>query len=100
MNRRTQADQLGSRARIAAFAEATEIYAESLEDPNLANVYWGKSLGLRQALTILSAEDGARAPRRPQGQSAACNPRPADPDAPSASTRPVASPAAAAPQGW
>jgi hypothetical protein len=57
MNRPTQPDQLGSRNRIAAFAKATEVYAESLEDPDLANVYWGKSLGLRQALTILSAED-------------------------------------------
>ncbi len=98
MNRTTQPDQLGSRDRIAAFAEATEVYAESLEDPDLANVYWGKSLGLRQALAILSAEDGARTPR-PQGQSATCKPRPADPDVPSAATRPVVSPAAAA-QGW
>lgn len=99
MNRPTQAEQLGSRDRIAAFAEATEVYAESLKDPDLANVYWGKSLGLRQALTILNAEDGTRTPRRPQGQSATCKPRPADPDVPSASTRPVVSPAAA-PQGW
>jgi hypothetical protein len=59
MNRRPQGDQLGPRDRIAAFAQATEVYAESLKDPDLANVYWGKSLGLWQALTILSAEDGA-----------------------------------------
>ena len=50
-------DRLGSRDRIAAFAKATEVYAESLEDPDLANVYWGKSLGLWQAVTILSAEN-------------------------------------------
>jgi hypothetical protein len=57
MNRRTHGDQLGPSDRIAAFAQATELYAESLEDPDLANVYWGKSLGLWQAVTILSAED-------------------------------------------
>ena len=62
MNRPMEQDQFGSKDRIAAFAEATEVYAESLEDPDLANVYWGKSLGLRQALAILSAEDGARTP--------------------------------------
>jgi hypothetical protein len=72
MNRPMQHDQLGTRDRIAAFAEATEVYAESLEDPDLANVYWGKSLGLRQALAILSAEDGARTRRRSQGQPATC----------------------------
>jgi hypothetical protein len=99
MNRRTQGVPLGPRDRIAAFAKATEVYAESLEDPDLANVYWGKSLGLRQALAILSAEDGARTPRRPLGQSATCKPGPADPDMPSAAIRPVVSPAAA-PQGW
>lgn len=100
MDGRTHGDQLGPSDRIAAFAKATEAYAESLEDPDLANVYWGKSLGLRQALTILSAEDGTGTPRRPQGQSATCNPRPANPEAPSASTRPVVAPAAVAPQGW
>ena len=57
LNRRIQEGGLGSRDRIAAFAKATEVYAESLEDPDLANVYWGKSLGLWQAVTILSAED-------------------------------------------
>jgi hypothetical protein len=53
--------EFGPTDRIAAFAEATAVYAESLEDPNLANVYWGKSLGLWQALTILQAEDSATA---------------------------------------
>jgi hypothetical protein len=77
MNRRTQGVPLGPRDRIAAFAEATEVYAESLEDPDLANVYWGKSLGLWQALVILSAEDGA-----------------------STAIRPVVSPTAVASQGW
>ena len=57
MSRRTHTEQLGPRDRIAAFAEATEAYAETLEDPDLANVYWGKSLGLWQAFQILSAED-------------------------------------------
>ena len=84
MNRRTQGDQPGTRDRIAAFAQATEVYAESLEDPDVANVYWGKSLGLWQALTILSADSpddllippadppspsgsaGGRGPRRPR----------------------------------
>ena len=75
MNRRTHGDQPGPRDRIAAFAQATEVYAESLEDPDLANVYWGKSLGLWQALTILSAED-------------------------STATRPVVSPTAVASEGW
>ena len=42
--------------RIAAFARATEGYAEGLDDPDLANVYWGKSLGLRQAVAILMAD--------------------------------------------
>jgi hypothetical protein len=97
MDRRMQPDRLGSRDRIAAFAQATEVYAESLEDPDLANVYWGKSLGLRQALRILSAEVGGRTPRRrPEGQLTTCNPRPAEPDAPSASTRLVVSPTGAA----
>jgi hypothetical protein len=77
MNRRTHGVPLGPRDRIAAFAKATEVYAESLEDPDLANVYWGKSLGLWQALVILSAEDRA-----------------------STSTRPVVSPTAVASQGW
>ena len=75
LNRRIQEGRLSSRDRIAAFAKATEVYAESLEDPDLANVYWGKSLGLWQAVTILSAEDDG-------------------------STRRVVSPTALAPQGW
>jgi hypothetical protein len=50
--------RLGSRDRIAAFAKATEVYAESLEDPDLANVYWGKSLGLWQAVAILGDDAG------------------------------------------
>lgn len=100
MNRRTHADQLGSRDRIAAFAKATEVYAESLEDPDLANVYWGKSLGLRQALTILSAEDETAQGRQLRGPSASCGPRPANPVTPSDSTRPVVSHTAVASQGW
>ena len=67
MNRHTQGEQLGPRHRIAAFAEATEVYAESLEDPDLANVYWGKSLGLWQALVILTAEDRMTPGRDPGG---------------------------------
>jgi hypothetical protein len=100
MNRRTHADQLGSRDRIAAFAKATEAYAESLEDPDLANVYWGKSLGLWQALTILSAEDETAQGRQLRGPAAVCGPRWADHVRPTASTRPVVSPTAVAPQGW
>ena len=57
MSRRTSGKQFGPSDRIAAFAEATEVYAEGLEDPDLANVYWGKSLGLWQAFHILSAEE-------------------------------------------
>ena len=53
---RTGRATLGAAERIAAFAKATEAYAESLDDPDLANVYWGKSLGLRQAVAILAAE--------------------------------------------
>jgi hypothetical protein len=74
MNRRTQ-QQLGSRDRIAAFAKATEAYAETLDDPDLANVYWGKSLGLWQAVTILSAEDEMTPRRQPRGASGRCGPR-------------------------
>ena len=66
MSVRTYRGQLGPRDRLAAFAEATEVYAESLEDPDLANVYWGKALGLWQAIAILAAEDvPARPPRGP-----------------------------------
>ena len=99
MNRRTHGDPFGPRDRIAAFARATEAYAESLEDPDVANVYWGKSLGLWQALSILGAEDGTT-PGRPPGRPAAlCAPRRADPLSPPTSARPVGSPTAAA-QGW
>jgi hypothetical protein len=45
MSRHTDGKQFGPSDRIAAFAKATEVYAEGLEDPDLANVYWGKSLG-------------------------------------------------------
>jgi hypothetical protein len=99
MNRRTQAEQLSSRDRIAAFAKATEAYAETLQDPDLANVYWGKSLGLWQAVSILSAEDGT-APRRPvRGLSGRCGPRPVHPVRQADSTRRVASDLAGAAQG-
>lgn len=57
---RTQAGQTEPTGRIAAFAKATERYAETLEDPDLANVYWGKSLGLWQAVAIQAAETSAR----------------------------------------
>lgn len=99
MNRRTQAEHLGSSDRIAAFAKATEAYAETLEDPDLANVYWGKSLGLWQAVTILGAEDEAAPRRQPRAGSGRCGPRlfkaVRRPDA----TRSGASDTASAPQG-
>ena len=79
MNRRMHEGPLGPTDRIAAFAKATEVYAESLEDPDLANVYWGKSLGLWQALVILSAEAQGAQPY---------------------STDPVVSHTAVASQGW
>jgi hypothetical protein len=89
MSRRTHKKQFGPRDRIAAFAEATEAYAETLEDPDLANVYWGKSLGLWQAFEILSAaypmSEGL--PRR--GPSATCGSRQSGRGAPPTS-RPVA----------
>ena len=97
MDRPRNGDQL---SRIAAFAKATEAYAESLEDSDLANVYWGKSLGLWQALTILSAEDGATPGRQLGGPAAFCGLRRADPVNPSTSARPVVSPTAVASQGW
>src|SRR5688500_9722201 len=59
LSRRT----FGSTDRIAAFAKATEAYAETLEEPDLAHIYSGKALGLWQAVTILGAEDET-APRR------------------------------------
>jgi hypothetical protein len=85
--KRRQGDQLSATERIAAFAEATEAYAESLEDPDLANVYWGKSLGLWQALVILSADEPSVPGNRLRGPEPNCGPRRAY--SPSASTRPV-----------
>ena len=80
-----------ARDRIAAFAEATEAYAETLEDPDLANVYWGKSLGLWQALVILSGDASSAASPRLRGPGSTCGPRRADRNSPSsATTRPVA----------
>jgi len=64
MSGRTSRKQFRPSDRIAAFARATEVYAEGLEDPDLANVYWGKSLGLWQAFHILSAEEPVCGPRR------------------------------------
>jgi hypothetical protein len=75
MNGRTQAEPFGSRDRIAAFAKATEAYAETLEDPDLANVYWGKALGLWQAVTILGAEDETAPRRQLRGPSGRCGSR-------------------------
>jgi hypothetical protein len=100
MNRRTHAGPLGPRDRIAAFAKATEVYAESLEDPDLANVYWGKSLGLWQALVILSAEDQGAQPKQVRAPSATCGPRRADGTSPSAATQPVVSHTAVTSEGW
>jgi len=77
-SRRTHTDQFGPRDRIAAFAEATEAYAETVEDPDLANVYWGKSLGLWQAFHILSAEDPVTEGLRLRGPSAMCGSRKTD----------------------
>ena len=95
MSRHTQGQQLGSTDRIAAFAKATEVYAESLEDPDLANVYWGKSLGLWQAFHILSAEDLVTAARQPRGPAATSALRRADRARLSGTGRTVSSPAAA-----
>ncbi|MGH9281710.1 MAG: hypothetical protein ACRD0S_02105 [Acidimicrobiales bacterium] len=100
MIRRTHAQQVGPAARIAAFAEATEVYAESLEDPDLANVYWGKSLGLWQAFQILTAEGQATEGRRSRDSSANCGPGRADLMGPCASTRPAVSPTATTSPGW
>lgn len=57
---RTQRGQTDLTGRIAAFAKATERYAETLEDPDRANVYWGTTLGLWQAVAIQAAEISAR----------------------------------------
>ena len=92
MNRRMQGEAVGPKDRIAAFARATEVYAESLEDPDLANVYFGKSLGLWQAVAILSAEDQPAAPKRLRGPSTTCGSRRADRT--SRAVQPVASPRA------
>lgn len=59
-----QGEPISPKDRIAAFAKATEVYAESLEDADLANVYFGKSLGLWQAVAILRAENPGPAPKR------------------------------------
>ena len=97
MNRRTQGEPFEPKDRIAAFAKATEVYAETLEDPDLANVYFGKSLGLWQAAAILSAEDQSAASKRVRGSSPTCGSRRAD--RASRSVQPVASPAAATAPG-
>ena len=78
MSRHAQGQQFGPSDRIAAFAKANEVYAEGLEDPDLANVYWGKSLGLWQAFHILSAEEPVTASRQPRGPAVTCGPRPGD----------------------
>jgi hypothetical protein len=89
MSRRTHNKQFETRDRIAAFAEATEAYAETLEDADLANVYWGKSLGLWQAFEILSADDRLTERPRLRAPSAVCASRKTD-RSPSATSRPVA----------
>jgi hypothetical protein len=98
VNGRKNLARFGAADRIAAFAEATEAYAESLDDPDLANVYWGKSLGLWQAVAILTAE-GAVTPAKPRRPVTSCGPRRATPANPAISTRPVGSSTAAASQG-
>jgi hypothetical protein len=95
MSRQTQGQQFGPSDRIAAFAKATEVYAEGLEDPDLANVYWGKSLGLWQAFHILSAEEPVAAPWQGRDPGMTRSPRPADRARPSVTGRTVASPATA-----
>jgi hypothetical protein len=96
----SQGDQFGPGERIAAFAKATEVYAETLEDPDLANVYFGKSLGLWQALTILRAEE--RIPQRKQsrGPAPACGPRRADRPSPPLSARRAVRHGGGAAPGW
>jgi hypothetical protein len=94
MSRHAQGQQFGPSDRIAAFAKATEVYAEGLEDPDLANVYWGKSLGLWQAFYILSAEEPVTASRQPR-PALTCGPRPTDRARRSGTGRTVGSPAAA-----
>jgi hypothetical protein len=89
MSRRRHSKQFGPRDRIVAFAEATEAYAETLDDPDLANVYWGKSLGLWQAAQILIPEERVTGGRRLRGPAALCDSRRTD-RRPSATARPVA----------
>jgi hypothetical protein len=105
MSRHTQGQEFApsdriAADRIAAFAQATEIYAEGLEDADLANVYWGKSLGLWQAFHILSAEEPVVAGScQPRGPAATCGPRFGDRARRSGADRRVSSPAAAAASG-
>jgi hypothetical protein len=89
MSRRTHDRQIGPRDHIAAFAEATEAYAETLDDPDLANVYWGKSLGLWQAFQILSTEDRVTEGLRLRGPTAMRGSRKTD-RGPCPTSRPVA----------
>jgi hypothetical protein len=90
MNRLASGQNFGPGDRIVAVAEATEVYVETLEDPCLANVYWGLSLGLRLAWEILTAEDPATEGNPLRGPSIR-GPRPADLVSPSASTRSIVS---------
>jgi len=94
MNRHTNGKPFGNSDRIAAFAKATEVYAEGLEDPDLANVYWGKSLGLWQAFHILNAEEPVTEVRQPRGPSLIRGPRRTDPVSRSVAARTVGAPAA------
>jgi hypothetical protein len=94
MSRHTNEKQFGPSDSIAAFAKATEVYAEGLEDPDLANVYWGESLGLWQAFHILSAEEPVTESRQPRGPSVICGPRRTDRTSRSVAVRTVGSPAA------
>lgn len=96
----SQGDQFGPGERIAAFAKATEVYAESLEDPDLANVYFGKSLGLWQALTILRAEELMPQRKRSGSPAPACGPRRTDRPSASPSALPVVSQTGVASPGW
>ena len=94
MSGHTDEKQFGPCDRIAAFAKATEAYAEGLEDPDLANVYWGKSLGLWQAFHILSAEGAVTESRQPGGSSVICGSRRTDRTSRSLAARAVGSQAA------
>jgi hypothetical protein len=94
-SRWTHDKQLGPEDRIAAFAEATEAYAETLDDPDLANVYWGKSLGLWQAFQMLAGEDRLTEGLPPRGPAAMGGSRRTD-RGPSTMSRPVAAATTAA----